>query len=146
MLVRCLYASRADAATSEAVLDDILRQSRRNNQKRGITGMLCLANGVFAQVIEGGRADVSALMARIFADRRHSGVQILLFEEITQRRFGSWTMGQVNIGAVNPALLLKYSEKAELDPFACSGTTTMSLLLEISESGAIAHRSTYAAS
>ncbi|MGE0700175.1 MAG: BLUF domain-containing protein [Hyphomicrobiaceae bacterium] len=140
MLVRCLYASRLDPAATEGVLDDILRQSRHNNLKRGITGMLCFTNGVFAQVIEGGRAEVSALLGRIFADRRHTDLQILLFEEIAQRRFGNWTMGQVNINAVNPGLLLKYSEKAELDPFICSGASTMSLLLEIADAGAIAHR------
>lgn len=140
MLVRCLYASRATAAVTDAALDGILRQSRRNNLSRGITGMLCHANGIFVQVIEGGRADVSGLMSRIFADTRHKDVQVLLFEEIGQRRFGSWTMGQANLASVNPGLLLKYFEKAELNPFAAAGTATMSLLFEIAETGAIGHR------
>lgn len=142
MLVRCLYASRAQAAVTDAALDDILRKSRKNNLKRGVTGMLCFANGIFVQVLEGGRTEVSDLMRCIFTDPRHFGLEILLFEEVTQRRFSSWSMGQVNFGAVNPALLLKYSAKAELDPFSCTGATTMSLLLEIAETGSItAHRS-----
>jgi hypothetical protein len=140
MLVRCLYASRADAPVNDAMLDEILRQSRRNNQKRGITGMLCFSNGTFVQVLEGGRGEVSQLLGRIFADKRHKDVQILAFEEIVQRNFGSWTMGQANVGAVNPALLLKFSERAELNPFTIAGQATMSLLLEIAETGAIAHR------
>ncbi len=140
MLVRCLYASRTATTVGSATLDDILRQSRRNNLARGITGMLCHANGIFVQVLEGGRGEVSGLMARIFADPRHKDVQILLFEEIAQRRFGSWTMAQANIASANPGLLLKYFEKAELDPFACTGAATLALLFEIAETGAIGHR------
>ena len=140
MLVRCLYASRLSAPVNDAMLDDILRQSRRNNQKCGITGMLCFANGTFVQALEGGRTEVSQLLGRIFADKRHKELQLLMFEEIVQRSFGSWTMGQVNIGAVNPALLLKFSERAELNPFTVAGGATLSLLLEIAETGAIAHR------
>lgn len=140
MLVRCLYASRAGEPTTDAMLDDILHRSRRNNQRSEITGLLCLANGVFAQVIEGGRTEVSALMGRVFADRRHSGIEILAFEEIEQRRFSNWSMGQVNFGGINPGLLLKYSERAVFNPFACAGATTMALLLEIAETGAVAHR------
>jgi Sensors of blue-light using FAD len=140
MLVRCLYASRATKVVGEGALDAILKQSRKNNPKRGITGMLCYANGVFVQVIEGGRAEVSALLTWIATDERNSGIQVLVFEEITERRFGNWTMGQVNIASVNSALLLKYSERAELDPFALPGAATMALLHEIADSGAIAQR------
>jgi Sensors of blue-light using FAD len=142
MLVRCLYASRATKPESEGVLDAILRQSRKNNAKHGITGMLCCSNGVFVQVIEGGRAEVSRLMNAIIRDDRNIDVEILSFEEITERRFGNWNMGQINIATINPAVLLKYSEKPELNPFACTAHVTMALLAEIAESGSIAHRST----
>ncbi len=140
MLVRCLYASRATKALGDGALDAILRQSRKNNPRRGITGMLCYANGVFVQAIEGGRREVCALLNQIVTDERNTGVEILLFEEIVERRFGNWTMGQVNMASVNSALLLKFSEKAELDPFSMPGTATMALLHEIAESGAIAQR------
>ena len=140
MLVRCLYASRAADAAADGVLDVILKQSRKNNPKRGITGMLCFSNGVFVQVIEGGRSEVSSLLTQIFADPRNTGIEILLYEEISERRFGNWTMGQVNIATVNPAVLLKYSARASLDPFATPGAATMALLLEIADSGAIAQR------
>lgn len=140
MLVRCLYASRAREASAPALLDEILDQSRRNNPARGITGLLCFTNHVFVQVLEGAREQVSALFTAIAKDPRHHGVQILAFEEINERRFASWTMGQVNIEAVNPALLLKYGEKATLDPFATSGNATMNLLLELVATGAINRR------
>ena len=141
MLVRCLYASRASKPLADDLLDGILSQSRRNNPRYGITGMLCFANDTFVQVIEGGREDVSTLLATIMRDSRNSGVQILSYEEITERRFGCWTMGQVNIANINPALLLKYSERAELNPFACTGAATMALLQEVAASGNIVNRS-----
>jgi len=146
MLVRCLYASRAtppaaSPAPSETCLDGILKQSRKNNPAHGITGMLCYANDIFVQIIEGGRAEVGQLLTNLFKDPRHAGLQILSFEEIAERSFGHWTMGQVKISNINPALLLKYSERAELNPFACSGAQMLALLCEIAASGAIANRS-----
>ena len=140
MLVRCLYASRAAKPVGEHTLDGILRQSRKNNARHGITGMLCFANDIFVQVIEGGREEVSRLFCAIVGDERNCGVELLTYEEISERQFGNWTMGQVNMGSINPALLLKYSEKPELNPFKCRGEATMALLLEIAASGAIVNR------
>src|SRR5689334_19346571 len=108
MLVRCLYASRAAATADGAVLDDILNQSRKRNPALGITGLLCVSGDVFIQVIEGGREEVCELYNAIVRDPRHTQVRLLSYEEITERRFGAWTMGQANIAKINPSLLLKY--------------------------------------
>lgn len=140
MLVRFLYASRVNQPLPASHLDQILVQSRRNNPLKGITGLLCFTSGLFVQVIEGGRDEVSELFATIVRDDRHQDVRLLTYEEIAERRFGSWTMGQVNIETVNPALLLKYSEKAELNPFRSSGHSTMALLLELVATGSIVNR------
>jgi len=140
MLVRCLYASRAVAPLTADVMDSILEQSRRNNPRHGITGLLCVGDETFIQVLEGGRDAVCELYQTILADRRHVGARMLVYDEITERRFGHWTMGHVHIAKVNAALLLKYSEKAALDPFACSGRATMALLDELVASAAIVSR------
>jgi len=140
MLVRCLYASRAAAGTGPAMLDDILAQSRRNNPKQGITGMLCVSNDVFIQLLEGGRDEVCELYNAIIRDGRHEHVRLLTYEEISQREFGNWTMGQVNLSKVNPSLLLKYFKRAELDPFDASGTATLALLHELVASASIVGR------
>ena len=107
MLVRCLYASRAVVPLQASALEGILAQSRKNNPRRGITGLLCLANGTFVQVIEGGRQEISRLLAKIVCDERNTDLEILSYEEISERRFGGWTMGQANLSSINPALLLK---------------------------------------
>jgi len=131
MLVRLLYASRATAPLIASVQESILEQSRIHNPKAGITGLLCFSDDLFIQVLEGGRDEVCELYNTIVRDSRHGHVRILSFEEIRERRFGNWTMGQVNLAKVNPALLLKYGERAELNPFAGSGQATLALLDEL---------------
>jgi hypothetical protein len=140
MLVRCLYASRVAAPLPTAILDEILAQSRRNNPQRGITGLLCFTSDVFVQVLEGGRDEVCDLYNAIVRDERHSKVRLLTYEEIDERRFGNWTMGQVDAKAMNPSLLLKYSKTATLDPFAITGHATMALLMELVATGTITGR------
>ena len=140
MLVRLLYASRATRQLSAAVQDSILEQSRARNPKLGITGVLCFSDDLFIQVLEGGRDEVCELYNTIVRDDRHQNVRILSFEEILERRFGNWTMGQVNLAKVNPSLLLKYGERAELNPFICSGHASMALLDELIATGSVVGR------
>ena len=130
MLVRLLYASRAVDTSTEAI-DAILTQSRNSNPLCGITGILCYGGGVFLQAIEGGRMPVNELYGHIQKDVRHKDVVLLHYEEITERRFGGWTMGQVNLSKVNPSTLLKYSEKPSRDPYGMSGAASMALLEEL---------------
>lgn len=131
MLVRLLYASRAAQPLSNEVVEAILAQSRAHNPAQGITGILCFSGDVFMQVLEGGRDAVCELYNTIVRDPRHQQVRLLSFEEIRERRFASWTMGQVNLARVNASLLLKYAEKPVIDPFSASGTACMALLDEL---------------
>jgi hypothetical protein len=128
-----MYASRALATVDADELHTILRQSQAHNQVQGITGVLCfcLNQGIFLQVLEGGRSAVNQLYNKIVCDRRHSSVELLAYEEIGERGFAGWAMGQVNLSRLNPGLLLKYSERAVLDPFAVSGQASMALFKEL---------------
>lgn len=137
MIVRCLYASRAASVLTPVMVEDILERSRVNNPAQGITGILCYSGDVFIQVLEGGRDEVCELYNAIVRDKRHSHVRLLAFEEIRERKFSNWTMGHVDLNKVNPGLLLKYHEKAALDPFATSGSATMALLDELVASAAV---------
>lgn len=131
MLVRLLYASRLASGAGGDVIESILAQSRNKNPALGITGVLCHGGDVFMQVLEGGRAPVNALYNKIAGDSRHREVVLLHYEEIHERRFGGWTMGQVNLAKINPSTLLKYLEKPELDPFAVSGRASLALVEEL---------------
>ena len=139
MLVRLLYASRA-VDTSSPAIDAILAQSRAHNTACGITGILCYGAGIFLQAIEGGRNAVSELYGHIQKDARHKDVVLLDYEEISERRFGGWTMGQVNLTRIHNAVLLRYSERPELDPYAVSGKVSLALLEELMATAAIVGR------
>lgn len=131
MLVRLLYASRANDSVDQTALTEILSKSRANNPGQGITGVLCFSGGTFLQVLEGGRMPVNRLYSHIVSDNRHRDVVLLSYEEIQERRFANWSMGQVNLGRINPALLIKYSENAVLDPYAVSGKASMAMFEEM---------------
>ncbi len=140
MLVRLLYASRSvEPITAESV-DSLLGQCRRNNVATGITGVLCFSDHCYLQVLEGGRQAVNHLYNQIVKDPRHSDVTILFFEEVSHRLYGSWTMGKVNLERLNPALVLKYSEKPVLDPYGVSGKASMSLLEDLVSTAAVGSR------
>ena len=139
MLVRLLYASRAAKSVTESELHAILKQSKAHNPEVGVTGVLCFCTnaGVFMQVLEGGRSAVNTLYNRITRDPRHSEVELLSYEEISERHFAGWAMGQVNMNRLNPALLLRYSETAKLDPYAVSGKASMALFNELAATAAV---------
>jgi Sensors of blue-light using FAD len=139
MLVRLVYASRA-ADPAAAATEAILAESRSHNPGCGITGVLCYGGGIFLQALEGGRTQVSELYGHIQKDVRHKDVVLLDYEEITERRFGGWTMGLVNMAKLNASILLKYSEKPELDPYSVSGKVSLALLEELVATASIIGR------
>ena len=73
-------------------------------------------------------------------DPRHRDIAMLHFEEVTERRFAGWTMGQVNLAKINPSIVLKYSERPTLDPFSVSGKVSMALLEELIATASIIGR------
>ncbi|MDP4908506.1 MAG: BLUF domain-containing protein [Burkholderiaceae bacterium] len=131
MLVRLLYVSRALDPNVNEETDSILDSSRQHNITNGITGILCYGGGIYLQAIEGGRKQVNELYAHIIRDTRHKDVVLLHYEEITERRFGGWTMGKVNLSKLNTSIVLKYSEQPELDPYSVSGVVSLALLEEL---------------
>jgi hypothetical protein len=139
MLVRLLYVSRALSDSADDI-EAILAASRKKNPNNGITGIMCFGGGLYLQAIEGGRNAVNALFAQIVADKRHKDVVMLHYEEITERRFGGWTMGQVNLAKINASIVLKYSERPELDPYLVSGAVSLALLEELMATASIVGR------
>jgi hypothetical protein len=130
-LVRLLYVSRALDPKAEEETDSILDSSRQHNIANGITGILCYGGGIYLQAIEGGRKQVNELYGHILRDARHKDVVLLHYQEITERRFGGWTMGKVNLSKLNTSIVLKYSEQPELDPYSVSGLVSLALLEEL---------------
>ncbi|HEV7913690.1 MAG TPA: BLUF domain-containing protein [Albitalea sp.] len=138
MLVRLIYASRAADGTDADTLSGIMKSARGHNAAEGITGVLVFSDGIFLQVLEGGRDAVSATYNRIAQDERHRDVVLLGYAEIGERRFAGWAMGQANLSRLNPGVLLKYSERAVLDPYGLSGSAALALFEELVATAVIA--------
>jgi len=93
MLYQIIYMSRATEAQSASQIFDILRLSRSNNSRDGITGILMYYDKCFFQVVEGERRFVEACFSRIASDSRHTQVTAIWNGEVAKRTFPSWTMG-----------------------------------------------------
>ena len=88
-----LYVSEL-AAGGAAEIDQICRQSRANNQRDGVTGVLVFDGQAFCQFVEGSERAVAALRDRLERDRRHRDMRVLQFGCTPwPRRFTSWRLG-----------------------------------------------------
>ncbi len=84
----------------EAEVGAILRDSRRNNQRAGITGALLFNGQGFAQVLEGPMGAVENIYERIQWDERHSHVVLLSNGPCEQRTFSDWSMAYADPAAI----------------------------------------------
>ncbi len=135
MLIQLTYASRTSRAITPEDLTAILDASQRNNARVGVTGTLCLANGIFLQQLEGDRTEVNRLYHRILADPRHREPAVLDFSEISSRRFSTWAMGSLAPIAANRHIFLKYSRSASFDPYGMSSSTLKEFFNELLANG-----------
>lgn len=135
MLIQLTYASRTSAVFNNDDLASILMASQRNNARVGVTGALCLANGIFLQQLEGDRAEVNRLYHRILLDPRHREPAVLDFAEIASRRFSTWSMGSLAPLEANRHIFLKYSRSASFDPYGMSGGTLQAFFNELIANG-----------
>ena len=136
MLIQLTYASRTSKTLLPTDLSEILAASKRNNSRVGVTGALCLANGIFLQQLEGDRIAVNQLYHRILADSRHRDPAILDFSEINSRKFTQWSMGSLSSLESNRAIYLKYSRSASFDPYTMSPNTLNAFFDEIMQNAA----------
>ena len=93
-MLSLLYVSRFVIGGCEAdvAVDQIVATARRVNPDRNLTGALIFAGSNFAQILEGPRDAVEAMMALIQSDQRHDNVLIVDRAAIAQRRFPDWSM------------------------------------------------------
>lgn len=92
-LTQIIYVSKTDQPWSDDDLDRLLFQSRQNNERLHITGMLLYDEQTFLQIIEGTANDIIGLYAKISQDSRHHDVVTIVEKSIRQRFFPDWSMG-----------------------------------------------------
>ncbi|WP_243646365.1 MULTISPECIES: BLUF domain-containing protein [unclassified Rathayibacter] len=93
-----VYSSRSATGFQDVDLADLLAQSRTNNERLGLTGMLLYRDGRFLQLLEGPTGVLEERMSVIATDPRHHDVRTLLSEQLTGRLLPSWTMGYPTVG------------------------------------------------
>jgi Sensors of blue-light using FAD len=93
------YVSSARQLFSD--LKALLQQSRDNNARLDLTGMLLYEGGNFMQVLEGPDDALTELYTKIQSDPRHYRILQLLRRQIQEREFPSWSMGFKNLKDVN---------------------------------------------
>lgn len=130
-LVRLIYVSRFASGLNRKDLESILRVSRAQNRRKGITGVLCYAPGLFLQCLEGPREAVNELYSRIVSDRRHRQPTLLAYEDIHVRMFEFWSMAYVRTEDLSEEVLLKYGAGQGFDPFAMSARQALGFLARI---------------
>jgi hypothetical protein len=96
-LIRIIYISRSTfKSQSHAVIEPnvgrILTQSRINNRRNNLVGVLYFGDGCFFQCLEGEKSAVDRLWSRLQSDPRHKDVKLLSSEPISQVTYEEWAM------------------------------------------------------
>lgn len=101
MIQQLIYISTIRQPMIGPEVDEILRSSRRNNARDGITGLLVVGNSRFLQLLEGPPEAVTRTYARIHDDKRHFAAVVLERREVETRACADWSMG-VRTGGDTP--------------------------------------------
>ena len=87
-----VYMSRFTRTLSDDELASLSETAAARNRSQNISGVLLHDGHRIMQAVEGPRADVFPLMARIQADTRHHQISYVHKGAIRVRQFGSWSM------------------------------------------------------
>lgn len=92
LLRRILYISRIGEELTDIALRRIVATAQINNRRDDISGVLALAPGLFAQVLEGAPDAIGRTLQRIRQDPRHSDVRVVDDTATDSRMFDRWSM------------------------------------------------------
>ena len=134
MMIRMFYVSAAVGPQTSTVTSTILKTAQAYNKQHGITGVLCQGQGVYLQALEGDRGEVNRLYATIFADPRHTRVEMVHCESITQRRFANWSMAHVELSDMDSVTQIEWDN---FDPYSATGLLVLARMDELMASGTV---------
>ncbi|WP_051551374.1 BLUF domain-containing protein [Nocardioides sp. URHA0020] len=92
------YVSSTKEILEVPELVELLTSIRPKNDERGLTGMLLYSGGNVIQTLEGPEESVDSVFSAIEQDPRHTGILVLLREQVDTRAFPEWSMGFRNVG------------------------------------------------
>lgn len=100
---RLAYYSKAAHSFDSSELIGLAAEAARFNALDGITGVLFYSNGRFAQIFEGVDEAAHELLARLERDPRHTGLKVIIEEEIKDPLFTAWDMRLIKEDETNSA-------------------------------------------
>lgn len=128
MLCRLIYVSEVAQALTPAGVQQILDHARVKNAAQHITGWLAFDSSYFLQVVEGRRVCLSALLGRLYADQRHSRLEVMEFTAVPERRFARWNMGFAAADRANGELFKRFGGTPHFEPATMGAASALGLL------------------
>lgn len=149
ILSRLVYSSRSllkgTAEECLAEVADILRASRANNPKAGLTGVLLFDGTNFLQVLEGPIAEIERLHETITCDRRHEDITLIDLVSIETRDYDAWSMAFLDGTDTRHHILRRFLAKQSGPDAAGLGSTLSgalrALLLQATSGSAVSEHS-----
>lgn len=137
-LVQIIYISRStflnvsdsisDNSTSiEPNVANILNESRLNNLKAGLVGVLFFGDGCFFECLEGEESEMDKLYQTLMHDTRHKDLKVISKKSIGQLSFKKWLMKYVPFDAEIKQLLSDNGYRS-FDPYAFDQTMITKLV------------------
>ena len=126
MLSRLIYFSEERDVGVHGVLR-ILDEARAGNRGAEITGVLAFDRRWFLQCLEGSRDAITRKFLAIAQHRRHSGVTLVAFEDVSERLFPDWSMGAMNVSSL---------DRDAFDPPSMTASTALETLRRLQSAGA----------
>ena len=93
------YVSSARQLFTIEELVELVEQTRRKNERLGVSGLLLYSGGNVIQTLEGPPETVDQLFWTIADDPRHSEVRLLERRARDDRAFATWSMGFRHLSA-----------------------------------------------
>ncbi len=131
-MIRLIYVSTCPPELSLSDVEGIVQVSQAWNEGQGISGMLCWSGEFFLQCLEGKRATVSQLFAKICRDPRHTQIEILIAAPTNVRWFSQWGMGYSRLMASH-TLDLPATEGNSFNPYLLEAVDLESTFEQLSK-------------
>jgi len=112
-------------------LAGLMEVSRRNNERRNITGALVFDPLWFFQCLEGERSVISSVFESLKDDERHSNVTLVALEDLTERSFGKWWMGLILNDKNTASAFAPFFRQGRLRPEEMTGDEIFRLICDV---------------
>ncbi|MEN3793090.1 BLUF domain-containing protein [Fulvimarina sp. MAC3] len=106
------YSSIANDLSKDA-FRELVAESTRRNETRGVRGVIAYDGRIITQILEGEGETVDALFKTIMRDKRHSGVVLMTRVDLDKSQFDTFGMAKISPSEVylmSSAIIERYGD------------------------------------